>query len=47
MFDSRVPAKQTGLEPGEVVVHRNAGYVVIPTNLNWRSARAKRVLTHN
>ena len=36
--DSRVPANQiTGLEPGQVFVHRNVGNVVVPTDLNCLS----------
>ena len=36
--DSRVPANQiTGLEPGEIFVHRNVGNVVVPTDLNCLS----------
>jgi carbonic anhydrase len=36
--DSRVPANQiTGLEPGQVFVHRNVGNVVVATDLNCLS----------
>ena len=36
--DSRVPANQiTGLQPGEIFVHRNVGNLVLPTDLNCLS----------